>query len=113
MISCTVDVNLDPNEHMHQIIVRILIGLYMHGENTWDQDWTVGDIFELEWATDSVAADAERDAVFEALMVDCRRVHEMIKNKNNCRISQAHTAVNIDSDSRKLVLDDENAAADG
>lgn len=58
MISYTVDVNLDP---MHQIIVRILIGLYMHGENVWYQDWTVEDIFELEWATDSVAADAERD----------------------------------------------------
>ena len=134
---------------MHQIIVRVLIGLYMHGENSWYQDWTVEDIFELEWATDSVAADVERDAKIELFLANMTRTCEIISNKfkdraankklhnslpvssqanrregdygdsvldtrfKNCRISQSHTVVNVDSDSRKRVrgVDDTASAS--
>ncbi len=70
--------DLDPSVSLHQLVVRILIGLYMRGEDTWCQNWTVNDLIELSWASDAESIAFE--AGVEELIAEAESLREMLKN---------------------------------
>lgn len=75
--------DLDPSVSLHQLVVRVLIGLYMRGEDTWCQNWTVNDLIELDWASD--AESIAFDAGMADLIAEMESFREMLINRRVAR----------------------------